>query len=260
MAYNRNKLLKYEASNPNMFGSTNVGYPLGAIFSEKVQGIDKKLGIYTYEVRSDSKMETAADRSKAENYAFYLGTSNAPVNGGYSFTLSYKKLTLSLGGSYSLGGKIKNNIICPVNYNTLDKSTNEKIPTQENDLYVNFLNVTKDVVNRWTANNPITNAHPRIIDAYGEYLGLDDYMVTSSNITDASMLENVSYFKLNSLMLSYNFDEMKWLQKAHINSLGVSLSMTNLFTVTNYSGIDPETPGAVYPTPRTFSIGLSVGF
>lgn len=260
MAYNRNKLLKYEASNPNMFGSTNVGYPLGAIFSGKVQGIDKKLGIYTYEVRSDSKMETAADRSKAENYAFYLGTSNAPVNGGYSFTLSYKKLTLSLGGSYSLGGKIKNNIICPVNYNTLDKSTNEKIPTQENDLYVNFLNVTKDVVNRWTANNPITNTHPRIIDAYGEYLGLDDYMVTSSNITDASMLENVSYFKLNSLMLSYNFDEMKWLQKAHINSLGVSLSMTNLFTVTNYSGIDPETPGAVYPTPRTFSIGLSVGF
>ena len=84
-----------------MFGSTNVGYPLGAIFSGKVQGIDKKLGIYTYEVRSDSKMETAADRSKAENYAFYLGTSNAPVNGGYSFTLSYKKLTLSLGGSYS---------------------------------------------------------------------------------------------------------------------------------------------------------------
>ena len=85
-------------------------------------------------------------------------------------------------------------------------------------------------------------------------------MVTSSRITDASLLENVSYFKLNSLMLSYNFDGMKWLHKAHINTLGVSLSMTNLFTITNYSGIDPETPGAVYPTPRTFSIGLSVGF
>ena len=91
-------------------------------------------------------------------------------------------------------------------------------------------------------------------------LGVDDYMVTSSRITDASILENVSYFKLNSLMLSYNFDGMKWLHKAHINTLGVSLSMTNLFTITNYSGIDPETPGAVYPTPRTFSIGLSVGF
>ena len=61
-------------------------------------------------------------------------------------------------------------------------------------------------------------------------------------------------------MLRSNLDELKRLQKAHINSLGVSLSMTNLFTVTNYSGIDPETPGAVYPTPRTFSIGLSVGF
>ena len=36
--------------------------------------------------------------------------------------------------------------------------------------------------------------------------------------------------------------------------------MNNLFTITNYSGIDPETPGAVYPLARTFTFGLSVGF
>ena len=37
-------------------------------------------------------------------------------------------------------------------------------------------------------------------------------------------------------------------------------SASNLFIITNYSGIDPETPGAVYPTPRTFSMGVSIGF
>lgn len=72
----------------------------------------------------------------------------------------------------------------------------ESIPTQENDLYTNFLNVTKDRVNRWTKDNPITNGYPRIIDAYGEYLGLDNYMITSSQITRASMLEK--YLTSNS--------------------------------------------------------------
>lgn len=261
ISYNRNKLLKYTASNPSMWGNTYVGYPLGAIISGKVQGIDKKTGIYTYEVRPDATLNTIAERNLAENYAFYLGTANAPTNGGYSISVSYKNLSMNLGGSYSLGGKIKNNIECPVNYVSLveGNKTIESIPTEENDLYTNHLNVRKDAVNRWTPENPITNGHPRIIDAFGEYLGLGNYMITQNVITRSSMLEKVSYFKLNSILLNYNFNG-QWLQKLHINSLALSFSMSNLFTITNYSGIDPETPGAVYPTPRTFSMGASIGF
>lgn len=259
IAYNRNKLLSYAAPNPSLWGSYYEGYPLDMIISGKIQGIDKNLGIYTYEPRPDAVFNSAADRGLAENYAFYLGTANAPTNGGYSLTLSYKQLTLSLGGSFSINGKIENNINCPVSYSTVDKSVVEPIPAQENDLYVNHLNVAKDAVNRWTPNNPITNGHPRIIDAYGDYLGLDDYMVTTSVITRASMLENISYFKLGSLMLSYNFDG-NWMKKAHISSLGLSFSVSNLFIITDYDGIDPETPGAVYPIPRTYSMGVSVGF
>lgn len=261
VAYNRNKLLKYDSPNAGIFSSNYIGYPLGSIVSGKVIGIDEKSGIYAYETRPDATLSTAADRSQAKNYAFYLGTSNAPTNGGYSISLSYKKLHLGLGGSYSLGGKILNNINSPVSYTMLNESnrTIEGIPTEENDLYINFLNVTKDRRNRWTKENPMTNGYPRIIDAYGEYLGLSNYMITSSQITRASMLEKVSYFKLGSLLLSYNF-EGEWLQKARISSLSLSFSMSNLFTITNYSGIDPETPGAVYPTPRTFSMGISIGF
>lgn len=253
IAYNRNKLLKYSSPNGSIFNSNYVGYPLSSIVSGKVIGIDEKLGIYAYATRPDVTMSTEADRGEAKNYAFYLGTSNAPTNGGYSISLSYKKINLSLGGSYSLGGKILNNITCPVSYTMLNESSAavESIPTQENDLYTNFLNVTKDRVNRWTKDNPITNGYPRIIDAYGEYLGLDNYMITSSQITRASMLEKVSYFKLGSLLLGYNF-ENEWLKRAHISSLALSFSVSNLFIITNYSGIDPETPGAVYPTPRTF--------
>lgn len=261
IAYNRNKLLRYNAPNGNIFNNNFVGYPLGSIISGKVEGIDPKLGIYKYQARPDITMLTAADRSNSRNYAFYLGTSNAPTNGGYSISVSYKNLNLSLGGSYSLGGKIENNISSPANYSAVagDRSPVEKIPTQDNDLYTNFLNVTKDRVNRWTADNPVTNGYPRIIDAYGPYLGLSDFMITDNSITRASMLENVSYFKLGSILLSYNI-EGEWMKRAHISSLGLSFSVSNVFTITNYSGIDPETPGAVYPTPRTFAMGVSVGF
>lgn len=258
IAYNRNKLLKYNG-NKSFWGTNYVGYPLGAIISGKVQGIDKKTGVYTYETRPDAVLQTAADRNDKNNYAFYLGTSTAPTNGGYSISVSYKQLHLNIGGTYSLGGKILNNITCPVGYSSMEAHVVETPFTQENDLYVNYLNVRKDAVNRWTPDNPITNAHPRIIDARGDYLGLSDYVVNSDAINKASMLENVSYFKLGSIMLGYNFVG-KWMQKVHINSLALSFSMSNLFTITNYSGIDPETPGAVYPTPRTFSMGLSVGF
>ena len=36
--------------------------------------------------------------------------------------------------------------------------------------------------------------------------------------------------------------------------------VTNLFTITSYSGLDPETPGATYPLSRTVSFGINVGF
>jgi len=258
VAYNRNKLLKFDSPSSGLYSGNYVGYPLGSIFSGKVVGIDPTLGIYTYEVRDDAQFNTAADRNNSDNYIFYLGTSTAPVNGGYSIGVSYKQLSLSIGGSYSLNGKVLNNIQCPVGYSSLDGTVIENIPTQQNDLYVNHLNVNKDVTHRWTTDNPVTDGNPRIIDAYGEYLGLSNYMVSSSTITRASMMENISYFKVGSLSLGYSFDP-KLIQRFRLESLSLSFTMNNLFTITNYSGIDPETPGAVYPIARTYTFGISIG-
>lgn len=259
IAYNRNKLLEFQSPTSGLSAGTHVGYPLGSIFSGKVQGIDPVLGIYTYELRPDAVINSAADRNNYNNYLFYIGTGNAPVNGGYSVSGHYKNLSVSLGGSYSIGGKILNNITCPVSYNTIEGEQTEQIPTQQNDLYVNHLNVNRDVVNRWTADNPRTDANPRILDAYGEYYGLNNQMIHYSTITQASMLEDVSYFKLGSASVSYSFDK-KVISPLMLSSLAVSFTMNNLFTITDYSGIDPETPGAVYPMARTFTFGVSVGF
>ena len=45
-----------------------------------------------------------------------------------------------------------------------------------------------------------------------------------------------------------------------MGSFTVSFLMNNLFILTNYSGIDPETPGAVYPQSRSFTFSLSCSF
>lgn len=259
IAYNRNKLVKYVAGSSSLAGQSYEGYPLGAIFSGKATGIDSRLGLITYEPRPDAVFETVSDRNKSDNYLYYLGTSNAPTNGGYSIQLGYKRFSLSIGGSYSIGGKVLNDVKSPVSYSNLDGAVVENIPAPINDLYVNHLNVMRGVVNRWTTTNHRTDANPRILDAYGPYYGLSNYVVASELVTKSSRLENVSYFKIGSIYLGYQFDN-KWLKRLAVSSLAISFSMSNILTLTNYSGIDPESPGAVYPTARSFSIGVSVGF
>lgn len=258
IAYNRNKLIKYEIPNSGIGIGQYEGYPLGSIFTGKIQGIDPDLGLYTYESRSDAVFHTAADRNKSDNYLFYLGTSTAPTTGGYSLSLSYKQLSLSMGGNYSLGGKIFDTLDAPCDHTTISSSSNEFIPDQDNDLYVNHLNTTRDKAVRWTPENPRTDGYPRLIDAFGPHMGLDNYVINQSYITRASHLKKVSYFKLNSIALSYSFDE-RLLKNIGLGSLALSFTMNNIFTITNYDGIDPETPGAVYPQARSFTFGLSVG-
>ena len=74
IAYNRNKLLEFQSPTSGLSAGTHVGYPLGSIFSGKVQGIDPELGIYTYELRPDAVINSAADRNNYNNYLFYIGT------------------------------------------------------------------------------------------------------------------------------------------------------------------------------------------
>jgi len=262
-AYNLNKLTKYDSPTGSVYGSYYVGYPLGHLFTGKSTGINPDTGIYNYQLRPDAVITDISDLRDTKNYLYYVGTSNAPYTGGFSTSFRYQRLTMSVSGSYSLKGYILNNINSPVGYSTISDAMGsgdlEPIPSQQNDLYVNHLNVSKDVTYRWTEDNPITDGYPRIIDRYGERLYLDRDTPTASTITNASLLENISYLKISSLSLLYSLPD-KFVKKASLNSVGLSFSMNNLFTFTDYDGLDPETPGAVYPMSRSYSFGVSIGF
>ncbi|MDE7127642.1 MAG: TonB-dependent receptor, partial [Bacteroidales bacterium] len=197
---------------------------------------------------------------------YYVGTSNAPWTGGFSTTFTYRRLSLNIVGNFSLGGKVINDITCPVSYAYVgDGSGNEPIQSSLNDLYVNHLNVTRDVTHRWTVANPVTDGYPRLIDAWGERLTdasgnyLNRTQPYSSTIANCLLLENVSYLKLSSISLSYSLPD-RWVNAMKMGSMSVSFLMNNLFILTNYSGIDPETPGAVYPQSRSFTFSLNLSF
>lgn len=72
-------------------------------------------------------------------------------------------------------------------------------------------------------------------------------------------VENASFLKMDNITLTYNFGKI-W----NCFNLNASAMVQNVFTVTNYSGVDPEVPNGMdssfYPRPRIFSLGLGLDF
>lgn len=72
-------------------------------------------------------------------------------------------------------------------------------------------------------------------------------------------VENASFIKMDNIQLSYNFGKIsKWF------SLNASFMVQNVFTITNYTGVDPECQSgidmSVYPRPRTYSLTIGLDF
>ena len=78
-------------------------------------------------------------------------------------------------------------------------------------------------------------------------------------------LEDASFLKCDNITLGYNFDGLLKVGNYKGVSGRISFSVQNVFTITNYSGLDPETNGngidyTMWPRPRTYTIGLNLNF
>ena len=73
-------------------------------------------------------------------------------------------------------------------------------------------------------------------------------------------LENASYFKLDYISLGYNFTSLF----GNNTSGRIGLSVQNVFTITKYTGLDPEVDNGIdnniYPRPRTFMLSISLNY
>lgn len=85
---------------------------------------------------------------------------------------------------------------------------------------------------------------------------------TSDVIISDIYLENGSFLKMDNITLGYTLDRP--IKKFASNSIRLWAGMQNVFTITNYSGLDPEVfngiDNTIYPRPRTFLIGANIKF
>jgi TonB-dependent starch-binding outer membrane protein SusC len=109
--------------------------------------------------------------------------------------------------------------------------------------------------NRWSQDNPNGFLPLARFDGNGN--------VSNSSIN----IEDGSFIRLRNAMIAYNLPTIKFIRNARL-----SLSGQNLFTITNYTGFDPEVnvlgqnnvnmgvDYGAFPRARTYTLGLSVGF
>ena len=217
------------------------GQPIGSFYLWEVEGIFQnaaeiagssqtgaKPGDLKYRDLNGDKKIDALDRA-------YQGSYQPKVTFGINGSVGYDNFDLSVGGYGTAGGKI---------YNGKKAARGDFRDNIE----------TKVAQNRWTPNNTNTNI-PR----------------ANLNELPAStyFLEKGDFFRINNLTLGYTLS-IKTLATIKMQSLRVYATVQNLATFTNYSGFTPEISNgntlaggiesSIYPTTRTFALGVNVGF
>ena len=126
-------------------------------------------------------------------------------------------------------------------------------------------NLNTNFLNRWTGEGS-TNSTPRAT--------FDGFANNSRQ--SSRFVEDGSYLRLKNIQLGYNFTKDA-LSKTFISKARVYVAAQNLFTITNYSGLDPELgvdetqngsktsldigiDRGRYPSTRTVSLGLNINF
>ena len=262
-ACNSNKLLSYKPASSTITAKDRYvdGYPVGAIISGRYEGIDPVSGLYNFRLRPDAEVLTPSDLNDPDNYRWYLGTTIAPFTGGFNVSASWKLLRLSVSGVYSFGNKVYEMIDSPASYLNArhDGVSTESVQSQYSDLYSNHLNVRRDRTSRWTESNSSGTLYPRIYDCYGTRYNFAQTNPMDWNIVNAIYLKDVSYLRIKSIVLSCELPQA-WLEKIRMEKICFNLSLNNMITISSYDGMDPEVPGATYPTTRSVSLGVSLGF
>lgn len=168
-----------------------------------------------------------------------IGDPNPDIYGNFYTSLTWKNLTLALDFKYSLGNDVFN----------YQRSQLEGA----NGIY----NQTTAVVNRWKYENQVTDV-PRAMATD------NDQWVNNERFSDR-WIEDGSYLKLKKVRLTYKLPlNLSWLQ-----GLSVWGEANNVFTVSKYTGTDPEVTagnGVLYqgidagflPQTRSFNLGVTI--
>ncbi|MBN2615271.1 MAG: TonB-dependent receptor [Bacteroidales bacterium] len=165
----------------------------------------------------------------------FLGNPVPPYTYGITINLGYKNWDFMVFGQGVWGNKIFQA------YRRLDITT---------------ANYPIEALNAWTVANPNSN-YPRLSDS-----DPNNNFRYPSNF----YLQDGAYFRVKTIQLGYSLPNA-WKSLIGFKRARVFASVSNLLTLTKYTGYDPEVGGSsygidrgIYPQSRTFLIGLNVGF
>lgn len=261
-SFNKNKVIamgsesgsiKGGSTNQNITTSeTKAGYPIGGYWLISTAGYFNSQEEVDAYAKDGKKIQPAAELGDIKfvdaNNDGVINDDDRVFQGSpfpdFTFALNgnmrYKNFDLSIGLQGVLGNKIYN-----ATRQTLEDVTKGS----------NFLASCLDY---WTPENK-NASHPR--------LTWDDPNRNTRAESDR-YLENGSYLRLRSVQLGYTFPQT-WFKGA-IQHARVYINAENLFTITSYSGYSPDVnadnanyrgfDNFIYPTNRTFMLGLNVTF
>ena len=242
MGYNKNKLEKLYGDDPNMMiigGGGNdtsiagaaekvlkVGYSTDRYYLREWAGVDPKNGAPLW-YKNDGSGETTSNYSEAKQVM--TEATSPKLFGGFNTSLTWKNIDLNASFGFSLGGKI-------YNYSRQEYDSDGAY-TDRNQMKL------IDGWSRWEKEGDIAT-HPAA--SYGNK--------SNSNKASTRYLEDGDYLKLRSLSIGYNLN----LSKYYIQNMRIYFTAENVFTLTGFSGIDPEVPAYYDETTGTYkSIGTA---
>ncbi len=186
--------------------------------------------------------------------------------GGFNINVTYKKFDLGMNFNWSYGNDVYNANKLATLYNG----------NKGGGLYGNKLAIVNNSYSLFEIQNGnlVELTTPEELNAANAGASLPSTYLQQGYVSDIG-IEDGSYLRLNTLTLGYTLPKLL-LSKIKANNLRVYGSVYNVFTLTGYSGLDPEvnananlnnarypTPGldwGTYPRARQFVLGLNVTF
>jgi len=263
----RNEIIKLDEFNTPIFGAgrrvpsmtrTVVGSPISMFFGLQTDGIfqtqaeaDAAPSFGAYNAPGKFRfVDIDGDGEINDDDRTEIGSPHPDFVYGISLNLSYKNLGLAVFGNGSSGNDIFNYVRYFADFNSFQG--NRSVRALRDAWQPSNPSAPRS---QWIAANP--DATSPIMDANDQ---------TSSRVT-TYLIEDGSYFRIRNIQLTYTFGDV--INNAlGIDSGNIYLQGQNLFTFTNYSGLNPEVnegsdltlgyDGGYMPVAKTITVGLNL--
>jgi TonB-linked SusC/RagA family outer membrane protein len=227
---------------------TAIGHSVNSFYGFKTMGIfqtqqevDSYVDKNGKKIQPDAKpgdfkwWDKTGDGAIGEDDRDFIGDPTPDITYGFTINLAYKGFDAVIFGQGAAGNKIFQGL---------------------RRLDIGNANWQSKALGRWTPSNPSTT-FPRLV--------ANDPNKNFTNPSDF-YLEDGGYFRLKTLQVGYSLPN-SLIKRAGLQKVRIYVMSQNLFTITKYTGYDPEIGGGVfsidrgiYPQARSFMAGINLGF